>query len=478
MAIMPPNVTPPTVSTPGYDAPVGQGAIQPAPFSRLAELLRKRKQLGATANTAAQQAQMYGNIGQQATQRGFTTPAGANMPSHVDWGSIIQAGLGNFMAMRKQKEAQTASDEGDEIGRLLAEDTFKNDPEGSRLMQMAQAGIPGAEQALGQYLTPKKEAMGALLQFMSSDAATPEMVREVAPRFNMNPDLAYAAALQRQERMARKAAEDKDWEREKLSIQHENAMDLKAFGNELSSTGGGGSSEIPKAVQYKLLTYKKDLSDDIGAISSAKNKMVSLYKKAFNSDKGFSESATAGQSAAPGSFGIANMLKEAVASVGGPVGVMAQYTMNEFQTELKSVVNELTAHRMKMLSGPDSDRDFINMLNTLVNTSMNPAAAKNLMEKVILWMDNEEVAGGIQMMDINSGEFARFDNPEVLDYREMARSGVTPESRREHNEELRRQREALRGGGNVRRSSRYRGEDSGPREVPSNLQYLLEGLPD
>ena len=71
-------------------------------------------------------------------------------PEAINWGGIIQNAVGNYQAAKDTTAASKMDKEADELSEAFMADTFKNDPESYRLYQMAQVGVPGAEQALAE----------------------------------------------------------------------------------------------------------------------------------------------------------------------------------------------------------------------------------------------------------------------------------------------------------------------------------------
>ena len=175
------------------------------PSGTLAAILRKRQE----ADMQRQQANRFQGIAQQANTSGVV--GGGNVsgmqgmsqatPQAIDWGGIIQGAAGNYLAARKEKDASKSSQEAEALNRQFMMETIGTDPEAQRLLQMAQVGIPGAEQALADRIAPKKEAMGAFLQHLQTGNADPEFAAAIAERYGISPELASQAATSYRQNM-------------------------------------------------------------------------------------------------------------------------------------------------------------------------------------------------------------------------------------------------------------------------------------
>lgn len=143
------------------------------------------------ADQARQRQQGWGDSLGQFGQ-GYGEAAGGH--GYVDWGSIIGRGVGNYMQAKERKTAETMEDKGESFQKELFSTFMKDDPKAQEYLQMAQAGIPGADKLLAQHIAPKKEPIAALIQGVMSGAVSPELAQELAPRYGVDPSIAARAA--------------------------------------------------------------------------------------------------------------------------------------------------------------------------------------------------------------------------------------------------------------------------------------------
>lgn len=170
----------------------------------LIDQLRQRNQLQQQATSARQQQQMYSQAMPQDSQpligtAGFTTningqQAQAPGIQQVNYGDIIGRGVANYMSAKAGKEAQTKEAAAKDLDQQFMTSSLEGDEAGQRLYAGANAGIPGMAQALTQHLAPKKEAMGAFLQYIQSENPDPELAAQVATKYGVDPKLAAKAA--------------------------------------------------------------------------------------------------------------------------------------------------------------------------------------------------------------------------------------------------------------------------------------------
>ena len=170
----------------------------------LIDQLRQRNALQTQAADASAQSQTWANAMPEGSQpligtAGFTTNINgqqAQMPGiqQVNYGDIIGRGVSNYMAAKKGKEARSKEQAAKDLDQQFMASSLEGDETAQRLYAGANAGIPGMAQALTQHLAPKKEAMGAFLQYIQSENPDPELAAQVAPKYGVDPALASKAA--------------------------------------------------------------------------------------------------------------------------------------------------------------------------------------------------------------------------------------------------------------------------------------------
>jgi hypothetical protein len=174
--------------------------------------LRRRDQLLSESKRQSRLSDSYANSMGRPQFATVTGGAGGSiggssfqMPQQVNinWGDILGKGASNFLSARADKKASDLSSQADDIDRQFMESTLQNDPEAAKLYGLAQSGLPGADKALANHLSPKKEALAGYTQLVASGNASPELLEELATRYGIDPEVARRAgeySIQRQQR--------------------------------------------------------------------------------------------------------------------------------------------------------------------------------------------------------------------------------------------------------------------------------------
>lgn len=382
--------------------------------AQYADILRKRQE----AQRMRDQGAHYSGLG--AAVAGNTTVGGGSVqgmngmaqatPQHVDWGSIIQGGVGNYMGAKLNKQANQSEDEADQMSQMFMEQSLKEDPEALELFQMAQMGMPGADQALADKINPKKEAMGAFLQHLQSGMADPAMARELAPRYGLSPDMAENAAkmaLQRQQqaqqqehdlrmqeiqaRNARPAARNGQ-----LSFQEFQALspeDQQAYKEFMGNRNSTGNALTPGERQQraKIMTQ---LDEQINKNHIQMAKFDNLRERLNN----------------PEVFGprqkIAGVLTESDNPVLGAIGT--QMRSEEFML-LEDYLNSETLSRMAQLGGNDSNEELRRMRASLPTVMNDQKAALALMDQLDRWQRRNQEILNNKRREVQTGEYYSLD---------------------------------------------------------------------
>ena len=364
------------------------------PSGTLAAILRKRQE----ADLQRQQAGRFQGIAQQANTSGVV--GGGNVsgmqgmsqatPQAIDWGGIIQGAAGNYLAARKEKEASQSSQEAEELNRQFMMETIGQDQEAQRLLQMAQAGIPGAEQALADRVAPKKEAMGAFLQYIQTGNADPAMAAELAPRYGLSPEIGMQAATSFRQNMM--DASERDFQQKAALKQQDfsqrvalkgipqaKAMAVGPNGEYIPTEGGGmepntaqpGANLTPGQLQIRdrqLIEWDKERAT-IESQMGKYEQLRPIVSEAFGPTQKISEILT-------------NAADRLPMGLGAPVGAAGAVMRNEANALLKDYVNSEVLKRMAALGGNDSNEELRRMTASLPSAEQDANVAMALMDSL------------------------------------------------------------------------------------------------
>lgn len=355
------------------------------PTSQYAQALRKRQE--ATQARAA--GQRFRGLAESAPSSGVVGggPVGDQQaPAMVDWGSIIQRGVGNYQAAKGESQANKLDAEAQELNQQFMISTLGGDEEAQRLMQMAQAGVPGAEEALAQKISPKREALAGLLQGISSGQMTPELGAEIAPKYGLDPQLVASAIQAQQDRTMQSQQTEFDQKMQlrntpqarapgagpapsgKLTFEQYQALtpegkeEYDRFTGRDNGRGATTGGLTPGQLQIRdraVLELDKDLQKADLQMAKYQNMRPKL-EEAFGGSQKVAEVLT----------GLADL-----PLVGPLAGVAGSMITNEANTMLKDYVNSEVLTRMAGLGGNDSNEELRRMSASLPNASMDPRVA-------------------------------------------------------------------------------------------------------
>lgn len=360
-------------------------------------------------------------------------------PEAINWGGIIQSGIGNYQAAKDTATASKMDKEADELSQAFMESTFKNDPESYRLYQMAQVGVPGAEQALAERVNPKKEAMGAFLQHIQSGVADPDMVGEVAERYGVDPVLARKAVETQQKRAAERDAaarqqELADYEAKKLiDARYRPAPASSARGGDVSFQEYMAMSPEERAAYDK---FKGRKSAEEGERPTA-GRMQVRDKKLLELDEDVQNFQA--QSAKfenlrpmmndPDLFGPKQKLAGIMAeSSNGIISTIGTAMRSEAAVLLEDYLNDEVLRRMSMLGGNDSNEELNRMRASLPKVSNDPAAARALMDQLHEWQVDTLEATRRRRADMQSFEYFDKDFKERDYFKEVRAESRAPQN--------------------------------------------------
>ena len=354
----------------------------------LAAVLRKRQE----ADLKKQQSGRFQNFANTAGSGvvGGQGYGGQPAPALIDWGGIIKSAAGNYLAAKSEKDSAQASSEAEELNRQFMAETLGNDPEAQRFLQMAQAGIPGADQALADRVAPKKEAMGAFLQHLQTGNADPEFAAAIAERYGISPELASKAAASYRQNML--ATSEQDFQqRAALSRQgFEQSAALRGIpqakaaavtmgpnGEYIPTEGGGmepntaqpGANLTPGQLQIRdrqLIEWDKERAQ-LQSQMAKYEQLRPMVADAFGPTQKISEILT-------------NAADRLPMGLGAPVGAAGAVLRNEANTMLKDYINSEVLQRMAALGGNDSNEELRRMTSSLPSAEQSAEVAMALMD--------------------------------------------------------------------------------------------------
>lgn len=374
----------------------------------LADALRKRQE----AERARSRGLQFGNTAAQAGPN--VVSGGANAPAAINWGSIIQQGVGSYQSAKSEKQANSLDQEADALSQQFMAETFKNDPESYRLMQMAQADIPGAAEALSQRVAPKKEALGAFLQHLQSGVADEDMVKELAPRYGLTPELASRAAqvanqkkmeeeqrahaMQLEEIQARRAGARSSGAasgnlsfQEYMSLTPEQQEAYNKFKGRKGSTTEGGLTPGERNVRAKSL---QELDKELQTLGVQESKYQNLRPKLED----------------PDAFGPKQKLAQILAeSDNGLISGVGTAMRSEEAMLLEDYLNDEVLRRMSMLGGNDSNEELNRMRASLPKVLNDQKAALELMDQLEQWQMDTKEAVRRRREAMQSGDYFNQD---------------------------------------------------------------------
>ena len=377
----------------------------------LVDALRKRNEATRARARGLQFQGIAGSAGPN------TVSAGANTPTEINWGGIIQGAIGNYQAAKSNKQADTLDKEAESLNQQFMEDTFKSDPESYRLTQMAQAGVPGAEEALSQRVAPKKEALGAFLQHLQSGVADEGMIQELAPRYGLSPEMAARAAKVAKERKLQEAQGTHDLKMEEIRARQEGRPARQApaaagggisfqeymamspdqreeydkFKGRRGSTTSGGMTPGERNVRAKTLV---ELDKDLQRFGTQESKFNTL-RPMLNDPEVFGPTQKAAQ-----------LLEESdLPVVGGLARGVGTFMRSEPAVLMEDYLNDEVLRRMAALGGNDSNEELNRMRASLPKAMNNQEAALALMDQLAQWQGDTKEAVRRRREAMQSGEY-------------------------------------------------------------------------
>lgn len=405
----------------------------------LIDQLRERKDNSRRADDLRRQSTQFAGLAQGAGP-GYT-PAGnsqaniggspINIPQQqsVDWGSILAKAGGNYMAAKKDKEATDLDRRNEELSQQFFETTMRDDPQAKKLYGLAQMGMPGADKALTAHLAPKKEALGAITQFIAG-GGDPAMAAELAPRFGLDPELAANAAKHAQQMIVDKDTRKFDQQKQLRGLTNSAAdarqnRSIAAADARAARKGPGGRIGIgeglsePNDVNSDLTAGERQLrakelsklDTDIMGAESQIQKYAPLREMLENDD----------------TFGVqqktADILAKSPISVLSTIGTSMR---NKSAVMLEDYLNSETLKRMAQLGGNDSNEELNRMRASLPQVANNKEAALALMDQLHEWQEKTQKAIEMRREDYATGRYFKMGKQKPNYYKDANPAPAAP----------------------------------------------------
>lgn len=371
--------------------------------SRATGLRKRGEMFRGLANDAGSFVTQPGQIQQMG---GMVAPA----PQVIDWGNIVQRGVGNYMAGKTDKAADEAELQAAELNQQFMRDAIGEDPEAQRLLQMAQAGVPGADKALADKVAPKRQPLATFTQFV---AQNPDLDDASAAAFGAEVGISEAMALG-----IVKAARAGTLRTEKLGLakeqrtlegqllRDENRLTLAAqLRPQLGARPGGpaaGLSPGERQLRGKLMAEADKELQSIGSTSGKYEQVRSTIER----DNAFGVTSK-----------TAEFLGESPIRILSAIGKSMQ---SEGQLRLKDYVTGEVLKKMQMLGGNDSNEELNRITASLPSAMNNRQAAMAMLDSLHEWEETNRLAIKLRRDDIQSGKWFEAE-PSRDEYYQMAK---------------------------------------------------------
>lgn len=380
-------------------------------------LAERQSSLATRANAAFQPTVGGGATQSSIAGRSMTIPQQQN----INWGGIIDRGVGRYQEAKGEKELEQVENEQVDAEFDIAEEiynsTLRDDPEGAKLIRMAQMGIPGADKALADHLTPKTQSLAVLVQAVTTGKLDPDMAAELAPQFGVSPEMARKGAAYARQQL--QEAEEQDF-RQKAA--------LRMMGR--GGAGGAGSGKLSFEEYQNLTPEEQDAYDRFSGRRGAKDDGMTpgqsqvAAKEIVASDKNIREgqiNISKGESLRkfmedPKTFGGTQKLAQVMANsnvpmLGGLVAGAGTAMRSEGVALLESYVNSEVLDRMAQLGGNDSNEELRQMRQVLPSALNNQKTAKALYEQVLAFQKRKLQEEKEFQKGLRSGEFFKPQTP-------------------------------------------------------------------
>lgn len=387
----------------------------------ISALRRQQENMTGFANSLPQ----GGTIGGQTYQgniggRSFSIPT----EQKVDWGSILGRFGANYMAARAGKKADDLQAQQNDLSQQFFASTMRDDPQAQKLFMMHQAGVPGADKALAQHLAPKKEALAGLIQGISSGNISPEMAAELAPRYDLDPNVVSGAAsyaVQAKEKQA-----DQKFEQQKaLKMMGISAADARQS-RALAAKGGKGSRiSIGDGMSEENESFNEDMTP--GERQMRGKEMAALDKDIMKGEQQIQKfNGLRGMIENDDTFGAKQKVADTLTKLPFTILQQAGTAMrNKGAMLLEDYLNSETLTRMAQLGGNDSNEELNRMRASLPQVMNNKEAALHLMDQLNQWQIDTKKALEAKRADYASGRYFKVGKQRPDYYKEASKDDPT-----------------------------------------------------
>lgn len=346
--------------------------------------------------------------------QGMVSPTAAA----VNWGGVLEKGAGAYKSSSLDKQLEKAEQEAEdtefELANEIYQSTLKDDPEGAKLIRMAQMGVPGAEQALANHIAPKTQSMAVLMQAVTSGSLDPSMAREVAGQFGVSPDTAERAAkyaMESKQRLEEQKFQQKAALRAmtsggsggsrsgKLSFQEYQALDpqSKAEYDRFAGVGGRNAKQDGMTPGERNVRAKNLIELDNTIMEGEQQIVKGEELKSVMDD--------------PDTFGPKQKLSQTMSEFQNPIiGNIGISMRSKGVAMLEDFVLSEVLDRMAKLGGSDSNEELRKMRASLPSAMNNQEAAKALFDSVQLWQKKTQEKIKARRQKLQSGEFFDVTN--------------------------------------------------------------------
>lgn len=371
------------------------------------EALQRRRSAQARADQAQSQADMVGGafknpqfvVGGGSSQ-GSIGGTSFQIPEikEINYGDILGAGASSFLGARADKMRRESDRELDDINDQFMSSTLENDPEAAKLYGLAQAGMPGAAQALAKHLSPKKEALAGFVQAVTSGNASPELLASISDRYGIDPQIASRAGEYAVAQAQAKADRKMNDAKELIDYRTGKQAYLKGVPSAGTGRKSGGSKEMTLAngdvvevdgepVQpYDLSPgQKQNQAKNLNALDDLIQKaeiQVSKFPEVWEA---------AGK---PGGLGKGQQFSQFLSDSNiAPLSALGMATRSPESALLHDYSNSEVLARMAQLGGNDSNEELRRMQASVPNALQNPETMRVLLKRFDQWTrKNLEIA--------------------------------------------------------------------------------------
>lgn len=211
-----------------------------ADLMQLAEQLRAKRKADAEAQRQRQSQELFQQQALNSTppvvsSGGFSADvAGRQMTSpgvvQVDYMSAVKPLAQAWMANRAGAKADELDAQSSKTQDAARKQMFGNDQEAERLMLLAELGVPGAEDALANKISPRQESLAGATQFVAQGGS----IKGIAHKYGLSEE--QGAQLEASIRAEQRRTSNEEFERQKalrlLGLEKQQMTDYDRWKND------------------------------------------------------------------------------------------------------------------------------------------------------------------------------------------------------------------------------------------------------